>query len=225
MFNSRRKALTVVLVAALAATPSAASAIDLRPVGSEPKVDGREVFKGVHFAVGDVYDSVPELQGVYADVNTGAAAEEAEAFAEQVIDFIEEEAPGFFEEYETQLASGNPVVVEDAIESGDEQLRVALAALAPGALTESSPAACTFGVLVCGLTIVVAVNYGAAVNIAVGAVVYLALWGPSKTWSPFSENGSRLHRDIVIGSLTDHLADGRTGLTPGPGKRVPGALR
>jgi SdpC family antimicrobial peptide len=168
--------------------------------------DAKDVFRGLHFADGRAFDSLPELQAVYADAPPVADEAAARAFADAVIEELEIADPEFFDAYADELASGSPARVSAAVEGGDERLRSVLAERAPGTLAEVSPAACTFGVLVCGLTVVVAVNYGAAVNVAAGVNVWVALWGPKKTWSPFAAEGSDLQRQLVIGSVADYAS-------------------
>jgi|GEM_PF-2608636 len=221
-----RSILMVVLLAVLSvscsdgSTPAGGGApVDKRTRTSEEKrEDGRAIYLAVYTGLGDKHLGVP----VKIDEKQ-APKEYHEAIRNtfiRVANFLEAKDETFFETLSTELRSGDPYLVEAALERGSKASREALPLAVPGSTTELKTTE-----KVCGpasVAVCVAVTVAAAFHTAVGAINWIAganvalavnvyIWQNAEFWDgdsvPVSEK-SRRQTEAYIYELTEALYEG-----------------
>lgn len=194
-----KKSLVAAGLAALVAVGSPAVAQATGAVTAEEstagqaRFSGEELFDAIYFGAGPAASSIPEVEEVLADADN--TSPETEELRETLIAEVDAQDPEFFDQFQEELISGDHSRVSDAMDDGLNALGAAFEAEFPeewNAADEVTPKACT-AVLACVTTIVLAVNWGGGVNVAVVAVVYVEAVGPD---SANAEN-ELLHQQVI----------------------------
>ncbi len=192
--------LKIVLALVLFA-PQTWSAVDHRSSWQKPsslpvtrQVSGQELYSAVIFNAGLAAAEIGNRLGFPAEkIGPAYLSENQKA----VLSRIEQLNPGFFEDFQNQMTSDNPVLVRQALDSGIAIGRQALRELGQGQKSQYSP---------------IAKNFTSAATVAVAIVIVGVVVSTSTFTSTFSllENDgyekSSLVRDQVVIDLTAALA-------------------
>ena len=223
--STRAQWITVGIVCAVALNPVISAAADFRreniiAVNEEADLNnqekpnnekskssekkGKEIFRSTHFLTGEISEKIPAIEEMRKQENFDVKANDA--LAQEVIQNIAEKDPEYFVQYKNEMTSGNPVRVQAAIDQGQKEIREYLQEAYPESTANMKPQACSIGVGGCIWTVALAWNYGAAVNVGAAVMVYVAFWGPNKTWSPVAGGEDpALKRQMIIAEMTDRL--------------------